>query len=89
MPIYHSQHITTLTIWKKSNDIAIIIDSHGSSTVIRKNSLLKIFHLTQNNENFLCEILLLVTSIIVHVLWPKYHGLVKQGLILHSLVKIL
>ena len=25
----------------------------------------------------------------IEVLWPKYHGLVEQGLILHSLVKIL
>ena len=24
----------------------------------------------------------------IKVLWPKYHGLVKQGLILHSLVKM-
>ena len=24
---------------------------------------------------------------VIEVLWPKYHGLVKQALILHSLVK--
>ena len=23
----------------------------------------------------------------IEVLWPKYHGLIKQGLILHSLAK--